>query len=274
MREMAMGAARDVIRSGLLTNAQLSELDHVLRGNQPSTQGLVLAWQTEYEVFANLVDALAAGEIPLEGTGLMNWLQRRGAKYLFHPNRTKRDMGMFCGELIDQVTNAYAQIEFTDVDEFVMEKKRAVDTARGLQKFRETNPIGTILYAMLLPSYQAVMKKKCNSQVSHRATILIAALQAFKKSTGRYPATLNALIPDVIPEIPLDPYDGQPMRYNRSKGIVYSVGEDLKDSDGSTDLLPHKNPRNEWQWQTRDFVFDIQEKIEQPDAEVPSEGAP
>ena len=273
MREMALGATRDIVRSDILNNAQLSELDHVLRSNRPSTRGLVLAWQTEYEVFANLVDALAAGEIPLDqddGAESMNWIQRRGAKYFFHPNRTKRDMALFYTELIDQVTNAYAQTQLTDVEDFVMEKKRAVDTARGLQKFREPNPIGTILYAMLLPSSQGVLKKKCNSQVSHRATILIAALQTFKKSAGRYPATLDALIPDIIPEVPLDPYDGQPMRYDRSKGVVYSVGEDLKDSNGSTDLLPHKNPRNQRQrqWQTEDFVFEIQERIEQPDGAV------
>jgi hypothetical protein len=82
-------------------------------------------------------------------------------------------------------------------------------------------------------------------------------------------------VPDTILEIPVDPYDGQRMRYNHSKGIIYSVGEDLEDSCGSTKLLPHKAPKTQRQrqWKTEDFVFAVQEQIEQPESTVPSEAA-
>ena len=278
MRDMALGAARSIVRSGVLDTVHLARLDGVLQSNSPSTHGLVLAWQTEYEVFANLVDSLAAGETLLdqdESSGSLSWLQQRGATYFLHPNRTKRDMAMFYTELIDQVSNAYAQTQLTDVDDFVMSKKRAVDTARGLGKFRVPNPIGTILYAMLIPSSQGVMKRKCNSQVSHRATVILAALHTFRKRNGHFPLTLEGLVPEILAEIPLDPYDGRQMRYSHAKGIVYSVGEDLRDSGGSTELLPHKNPRTprQRQWQAEDLVFEVQETIEQPDGAVTQESA-
>lgn len=269
MREMALDTARDLIRSGVLDNQQLTRLHDLLRSNEPSTRGLVLAWQTEYEVFANLVDALAAGKVPIDGdsdSGMLNWLQQRGSKYFFHPNRTKRDMAMFYTELMDQVTNSYAQTQLTDVDDFVMTKKRAVGAAHGLNKFRVPNPIGTTLYVMLLPSSQGVMKTKCNSQVSHRATVIISGLHAFRNANGRYPLTLGELAPDILPEIPIDPYDGKQMRYAHAEGIIYSVGEDLNDSSGSMELLPHKNPRTSRQrrWQTEDFVFKVERRIESP----------
>lgn len=34
--------------------------------------------------------------------------------------------------------------------------------------------------------------------------------------------------------LPVDPYDGAPLRYSRERGIVYSVGADFADTGGSS----------------------------------------
>jgi len=47
---------------------------------------------------------------------------------------------------------------------------------------------------------------------------------------GKPPDSLDALVPDYLPELPVDPYDGKPLRYDKEK--VWSVGEDLKDDGG------------------------------------------
>jgi hypothetical protein len=279
VREMSMRSTRDLVHAGLLSQDQLEELQGVLEKNPPSIEGYILAWQSEYEVFANVVDSLHSGERIIEddpSSEMPEWIQRGAAKHFLHPNRTKRDMGMMYLELIEQATNSYSNTRVTDVDEFVMSRKAAVDNAEGVAKFRVPNPVGTILYAMLLPASQAVVKRKCNTEVSHRATSILIALHRHRMTHGQLPSRLDSLVPEFLPSVPLDSYDGQPMRYAPDIGIVYSVGEDLEDSAGSVELPSDSEPRNAWQreWMTKDIVFQIDKRIEQAESTVPSKAAP
>jgi len=41
-------------------------------------------------------------------------------------------------------------------------------------------------------------------------------------------------VPQYLDAVPIDDYDGKPMRYNAAKKVVYSVGRDLKDGGGMT----------------------------------------
>ena len=43
---------------------------------------------------------------------------------------------------------------------------------------------------------------------------------------GSWPATLTELVPDYLPEIPLDPYDGNPLRWDQPSGTAYVIGDD------------------------------------------------
>jgi len=47
---------------------------------------------------------------------------------------------------------------------------------------------------------------------------------------GQLPDSLEALVPEYLPELPVDPYDGKPLRYDQAK--LWSVGGDLKDDGG------------------------------------------
>jgi len=214
------------------------------------------------------------------------WIQHGVGRHFLHPNRTKLDMVVIYGELIDQATHSYEETHITDTDQFVMARKSSFDRAEGLAKFRVPNPVGMILYAMLFPSSQSVVKQKCNAAVSHRATLILIALHRYKMIKGSFPLQLASLAPEFLSSVPLDPYDGRPMRYAPQDGLVYSVGEDLEDSVGSTELLENsgafperledKEPRNAWQrqWMTKDIVFQIDKDIEQAESTVPSKAAP
>ena len=60
------------------------------------------------------------------------------------------------------------------------------------------------------------------------------ALELFRRRHGAYPSTLNELTPGLLPTVPLDRFDGGPLRYKLVDGkpVVYSVGFDLVDDDG------------------------------------------
>ncbi|MHC4813294.1 MAG: hypothetical protein ACYTGW_19865 [Planctomycetota bacterium] len=61
----------------------------------------------------------------------------------------------------------------------------------------------------------------------------LLALKAWQVRNGELPGQLTELVPDFLNKVPTDPFDGGSLRYSRDKKIVYSVGEDQKDTGGS-----------------------------------------
>jgi hypothetical protein len=64
------------------------------------------------------------------------------------------------------------------------------------------------------------------------ATQALVAMKCFKLKTGRLPKALEELVPEYLPAVPLDDFDGKPIRYSAEKKVVYSVGSDFKDVGG------------------------------------------
>jgi hypothetical protein len=60
------------------------------------------------------------------------------------------------------------------------------------------------------------------------------ALRLYRKENGRYPENLQQLVPKYLPSVPIDPYDGKPLRYRKlQKGFkVWIVGGNRKDDGG------------------------------------------
>ncbi len=67
-----------------------------------------------------------------------------------------------------------------------------------------------------------------------RCVITMLAVERYRRMSGHWPSSLEALVPAQLKQVPLDPYDGKPLRYRlRADGaVIYSVGPDLKDDDG------------------------------------------
>jgi hypothetical protein len=62
----------------------------------------------------------------------------------------------------------------------------------------------------------------------------IAARQ-YQQKHGELPASLAALVPEFLPAVPADPFDGKPLRMvAEGQGLkLYSIGRDQKDDGGS-----------------------------------------
>jgi hypothetical protein len=91
-----------------------------------------------------------------------------------------------------------------------------------------------IVSAQLLSSRGILRGMEATEDALLRITRTVLALTLCKADTGAYPATLGALVPQYLPAVPLDPFDGKPLRY-KPKGsgfVVYSIGEDMVDSGG------------------------------------------
>lgn len=75
-------------------------------------------------------------------------------------------------------------------------------------------------------------------ETKRSVVLTVLALESFKHTNGMYPPTLDALVPAYLPQAPLDPFTGKPMRYvlsgdgSAQQVLLYSVGVDMQDDGG------------------------------------------
>jgi hypothetical protein len=60
------------------------------------------------------------------------------------------------------------------------------------------------------------------------------AVERFRQAKKRWPASLDEIPLDLLPGVPIDPYDGQPVRFRRTETgvVVYTLGQNLLDDGG------------------------------------------
>jgi hypothetical protein len=85
---------------------------------------------------------------------------------------------------------------------------------------------------MTMPAVIPSLAKKSECDAQLQATRTILALRAYQLTHGNLPANLNALVPEFLDAVPVDDFDGQPLRYSVDRKIIYSVGKNLKDDGG------------------------------------------
>jgi hypothetical protein len=66
--------------------------------------------------------------------------------------------------------------------------------------------------------YHSLQRDRPQTLARLRAAQLMVALRLYQSEKGKAPATLDALVPEYLPEVPADPYDGRPFRYRLSAG--------------------------------------------------------
>ncbi len=98
-----------------------------------------------------------------------------------------------------------------------------------------TNAVGNVLLGIALPVYGSVQKHKSKIATDAQMTSTLLALRAWWLDHGVLPERLDELVPKYLPSVPLDDFDGEPLRYSREKRVLYSIGEDLIDNGGASD---------------------------------------
>ncbi len=88
---------------------------------------------------------------------------------------------------------------------------------------------------VFVPSFTKATEA-CETGVMNRdATLAAIALELHHRRTGKYPATLAELVPAVLPSLPIDMWDGKPLKYRLVDGkpVLYTVGCDKIDNNGA-----------------------------------------
>jgi hypothetical protein len=225
---------RNLAVSEGLSSEQLTYLAQELNDINSVNAAYRDALKGEFLYMATAIDKLKDGTYSGEtlGSFRMHDVPQKNRLYvpaiILHPNRTKNWIADDCRARLKEVAAPYS------------EKTNKVDKAES----KETWLFGfkpNLLGCALLDGYRigadAGFKKKCKRESEIAATRLVVACHLYRMKEGKFPHTLQELVPTYFPEVPVDPYDGKPFRYKPEKNIVYSVGEDLIDSDGAGDVL-------------------------------------
>lgn len=88
--------------------------------------------------------------------------------------------------------------------------------------------------SLLLPAVGRIAEASNKAAMRRDATVIVLALELWKRKFGSYPATLLEMTPEYLPTVPLDRFDGLPLKYVVRNGLatVYSAGRDRDDDGG------------------------------------------
>jgi hypothetical protein len=124
------------------------------------------------------------------------------------------------------------------------------------QQLRQKHPY-TIFASMLVPAINKSVAKTGRTQASVNLAATACALERFREHAGRYPENLDALVPRFMERLPVDPVNGEPLRYrllDDGRFVLYSVGLNRKDDGGTAwrDKKGRVQPdqaEGDWVWQ-------------------------
>ena len=258
--QLGLNQASATARMQSIPSEDLIQLSNSLATLRPLDQGLKRAFQAKFKDVAEQIDGFRTSHKSVEqtfsDTALLPYILRKTIwfpKYLFKENETKQKLSVIYRDTIQNTSLFYADMKIYDLTQYL-----------GLFGSKvafmlKPNFVGRLFYAFTTPEIGTYLEGKCQMEGSIAGTRLIVAIQSFRQKNGKLPDDLNDLCPDYLPSVPLDPFDGKPFRYSASKALVYSVGKDLKDSDGSTEIPPGEIYGDDYPrtWIAFDGVFKI-----------------
>jgi hypothetical protein len=193
-------------------------------------RGYKQAMQEDYRIQLTVIDQLPSRPdyykyLDYGDSSLSCWAR---IPYFFKPNMTKRMIAPFYRRMITHSGRLYAKINL----DYPGKPREPANDSGKIRMLISLNSAGKTLFFMLVPTLDRVIAKKCYLQSYVACLRLKIALRLYEQKHGKLPDDLNALVPDYLKEVPLDPYDGQPFRYSKSVKEVWAVGRNLKDDGG------------------------------------------
>lgn len=153
------------------------------------------------------------------------------SSYCFQPNRIldahRAETDRFCRK-VDEGTYdiSYAQ------DRHAEPMARDVGTSPLSRNF-----LGQRMMPGRNDSYAMLYRMRFKS----RSFIAVLACQSYRAKHGKLPDSLDELVPEFLDEVPLDPYDGEKLRWNAEKGYFWTKGRS-GDFDGVVEFYPDGKP--------------------------------
>ncbi len=117
-----------------------------------------------------------------------------------------------------------------------------------------------LLSDFLGPSLDSAVNKVARTETLKQLTIAAIALERHRLAKGSLPDNLAELVPTWLSKLPIDPMDGETLRYQKMENgefLLYSVGTDGKDDQGDGRQPGQETVRRTSYalWNRKDFVW-------------------
>lgn len=172
--------------------------------------------------------------------------ESRGNRFFYWLIRPIQKLQIIWAQDMFRETNKLARMPYYQIKAMTKEKQAAEESAPWYFK----------LSGLLLPDFQSVFLKEATLEAMMLTTKAGLACKIYKNQNGRYPENLEALIPDVLDAVPIDPFTGRPLifRLQDSGVLIYSVGSNERDDEGRgtyqiTQLVMDKD--DDWAWREK-----------------------
>jgi hypothetical protein len=130
---------------------------------------------------------------------------------------------------------------FVKAAQLPMHEQAAVERALD-QEFRErlapsALPGTAMITRGLLPAVSKMGEAFRRERATLRCMTVALAAERYRQDKKAWPDNIDQLCPQFLAAVPLDPFDGKPLRYRRVQDgvVIYSVGQDVTDNGGNLD---------------------------------------
>lgn len=231
LKQTGLETVHKILGSVKLSNAELYQYTQLMDQFYDNESGLIMAFKGEYQLVSNDIDLLAQGskgaisDIESESDIGISLRNKTRNGFYFHPNKTKNIFADYTRKNIENANKFCSEIRAIKV--------RRLAPSSFVEFYVMENAVGKIFHDVAAISPDSLFRKKCEEDVLVASTQAIIAIRSYKQNTGKYPISLDALMPKYLPMVPLDGFSGSALKYSPEKEVVYSVGPDLIDIGGS-----------------------------------------
>jgi len=190
--------------------------------NTRSNEDFTLIVDNAFLFIDSVLEGKAYDGVPL-GEALAGLVNTVTPRYHFHVNRALSNHAEVLLSLAGQASNYCHQLELIPP---------LVSREAKLLNFLKPNGFASLIIDRG-DHYTSFFEKRCLRYAHRQSVTTIVALERYKARTGRYPDFLQALVPEDLLRVPIDPFDGQTIKYLASTSWVYSAGVNFTDNKGA-----------------------------------------
>lgn len=226
VRALGVNAIRGWVADTKLNSAQLTQVAADLRVLCDNSAALTNSLRVEYQAMKQALVDIRAGRNSGYAQGVP--LAKVHILPVYNEQKTLAKFAGYIRTLQAGITQPAAQIDLTAYQR----------PSAPIKMLLGGNLVGDLMFYMVAPALGG--DKKSAAKVKAEATLGLLAIKAFQLKHGKLPETLEELVPEFLPAVPMDDYDGKPLRYRPAERLLYSVGSDFKDDGGiETDSRKH-----------------------------------
>lgn len=200
--------------------------------NEDIFPGLLIATRGERAMFQKAFEAVERGDLSVDELtdSRSDWIQ--SAFISLWRIDTRQDHALF----LSLMTRRINELQLSMHEQGARDKQFEQEV-RQLSK-------NAVITRLLLPAMSKMGEAFRRKHATLRCTIVALVAERYRRENKGWPETVDQLCPKYLSAVPLDPFDGKPLRYRRIKDavVIYSIGQDGVDNGGNFDLEHPASP--------------------------------